>query len=111
MLVLEAADLPSRGKLRPLVEKAANAAAIACYPLEGRALESEIKRLLTEAGVSVEADALAWLGAHELALIIAHTSRNANRPAGRVAPLARSRPVAALADRKESQSPLFDNNS
>lgn len=63
-LVLEAVDLPSRGKLRALVEKAKNGAAIACYSLSGRALEDEIRAVLATHNVTVEADALAWLGAH-----------------------------------------------
>ena len=62
-LVLEAPGL-ARGKLRTLVERAGRGVAITCYPLEGRALEQEIRAALTEAGVSVDGDALAWLSAH-----------------------------------------------
>jgi DNA polymerase-3 subunit delta len=64
LLVLEAPGLPARGKLRGLVEKAARGAAIGCYPLEGRALEGDIRAALEAAGVTVEADALAWLAQH-----------------------------------------------
>ncbi len=62
-LVLEAPGL-AKGKLRTLVEKAARGVAIACYPLEGRALEQEVRAVLTSFGVGVDADALAWLSAH-----------------------------------------------
>jgi len=57
LLVLEAPGLASRAKLKALVEKAARGAAIACYPLEGRALEQEIKSALTAAGVTVNVTA------------------------------------------------------
>jgi DNA polymerase-3 subunit delta len=63
LLVLEAPGL-AKGKLRTLVEKAARGVAIACYPLDGRALEQEIRAALTTARVAVDADALAWLAAH-----------------------------------------------
>ena len=61
LLVLEAAGLTSRGKLRSLVERAGDGAAIACYALEGRALEQTIRSTLAGFEVTVEADALAWL--------------------------------------------------
>ncbi len=61
LLVLEAAGLTGKGKLRALVERAPDAAAIACYPLAGRALEQAITAGLAEFGVTVEADALHWL--------------------------------------------------
>ena len=63
LLVLEAPGL-GKGKLRTLVEKANQAVAIACYPLEGRMLEQEIRAILSAAGVNVDADALSWLAAH-----------------------------------------------
>ncbi len=61
LLVLEGPSLARRSKLVALLEKAADAAAIACYPQEGRALEAVIKAGLAEAGVAVEAEALGWL--------------------------------------------------
>jgi DNA polymerase-3 subunit delta len=61
LVVLEAAGLPSRSRLRTVVEAAPDAAALGCYPEEGRALEATIKASLAETGVSVEPDALAWL--------------------------------------------------
>jgi DNA polymerase III subunit delta len=63
LVVLEASALPSRSRLRALVEAATDAAAIACYPEEGRALEETIRSVLTEAGVSVDRAALTWLAA------------------------------------------------
>ena len=64
LVVLEAPGLPSRSRLRTLVEGAPDAAAIGCYADEGRTLEDTIRTTLTEAGVGVEAEALAWLVGH-----------------------------------------------
>ena len=61
LVILEAGELPSRSKLRTLVEGAPDAASIACYPEEGRALTDTIRTVLTEAGASVDGDALEWL--------------------------------------------------
>jgi DNA polymerase-3 subunit delta len=61
LLILEAPGLNSRAKLRALVEKAADAAAIACYPEEGRSLQATIRQVLTERGVSIEPEALDYL--------------------------------------------------
>ena len=63
LVVLEASALPPRSRLRSLVEAAPDAAAIACYPEEGRALEETIRSVLNETGVTVDRDALAWLSA------------------------------------------------
>ena len=51
LVVLEAPGLPTRSRLRSLVEAAPDGAAIACYPEEGRALADTIRAVLTEAGV------------------------------------------------------------
>ena len=61
LLILEAAGLASRAKLRTLVEKATDTAAIACYPLEGRALEQSIRSTLAEFDVALDQDAQTWL--------------------------------------------------
>jgi DNA polymerase-3 subunit delta len=61
LVVLEAPGLATRSRLRMLMEGATDAAAIACYPEEGRALADTIRAVLTEAGVGVEPDALAWV--------------------------------------------------
>ncbi len=61
LVVLEAGALPPRSKLRALAEAAPDAAAIACYPEEGAALEATIRAVLGEFGVAAAPDALAWL--------------------------------------------------
>ena len=61
LVVLEASGLPTRSRLRSLVEAAPDGAAIACYPEEGRALADTIRAVLTEAGAGIDADALAWV--------------------------------------------------
>ncbi|MCW3473644.1 DNA polymerase III subunit delta [Limobrevibacterium gyesilva] len=60
-LVLEAPGLAARGKLRTLIERAADAVAIACYPVAGRALEQTIRSTLSEFKIAVDQDALEWL--------------------------------------------------
>jgi len=60
LLVLEAPGL-GKGKLRTFVEAAADGAAVACYPEEGRALQDTIRTMLAETGVSADGDAIAWL--------------------------------------------------
>ena len=64
LTVLEAAALPSRSKLRALVEGAANGASVACYPEEGRALQDAIEGGLAAEGVRLDAEALRWLADH-----------------------------------------------
>jgi DNA polymerase III subunit delta len=62
LVVLEAPTaLPARSRLRVLVETAPDAAAIGCYPEEGRALEGTIRGVLTEMNVTIDAAALQWL--------------------------------------------------
>jgi DNA polymerase-3 subunit delta len=61
LVVLEAPGIATRSKLRTLLEAAPDGAVIGCYPEEGRALEETIRRTLSAANVSVDADALAWL--------------------------------------------------
>lgn len=60
LIVIEAPGL-AKGKLRSFAETAADAAAIACYPEEGRALEETIRRMLADGGVSADAEAITWL--------------------------------------------------
>lgn len=62
LLILEAPSLARRAKLVTALEKAPDAASVACYALEGRALETVIKAGLQEFGVSVTNEALGWLG-------------------------------------------------
>lgn len=61
LVVLEGSGLPSRSKLRTLLEAAPDGAAIGCYPEEGRALEDTIRVTLQAVGVGIDPDALAWL--------------------------------------------------
>ena len=61
LLVLEAAGLAARSKLRGVVEKAAEGVAIGCYALEGAALEQMISQTLAQVEVSVEREAQTWL--------------------------------------------------
>ena len=60
LAVLEAPGL-GKGKIRTFVEGAKDAVAIGCYPEEGKALESAVRDLFRENGVSVDAEALAWI--------------------------------------------------
>lgn len=62
LLILEGPSLTKRSKLVPAMEKAPDAQAVACYALEGRALESVIKSGLQEFGAAVTTEALTWLG-------------------------------------------------
>lgn len=61
LLVLEAAGI-GKGKLRSFAEAHAEAAAIACYPDEGQGISDIIRSGLAASKVSVDPDALAWLG-------------------------------------------------
>ncbi len=61
MLILEAAGL-GKGKLRSLAEGAPDAACVACYPDEGRALADLVCAGLAAFKVTIDQDALAWLG-------------------------------------------------
>lgn len=61
LVVLEAPGLPTRSRLRTLVEGASDGVAIACYPEEGRALAETIRAVLAEAGAGIDTDALTWV--------------------------------------------------
>jgi DNA polymerase III subunit delta len=60
-LILEAPGLPARSKLRALIERAAEAVAIGCYPLDGAALAEEIRSGLRARGVDADAETVRWL--------------------------------------------------
>ncbi|MBW4091619.1 MAG: DNA polymerase III subunit delta [Proteobacteria bacterium] len=62
LVVLESPGLAARSRLRTLVEAAPDGAAIGCYPDEGRNLTETIRTTLAEAGVTVDPEALTWLG-------------------------------------------------
>lgn len=61
LVVLEGPGLATRSRLRSLLEAAPDGAAIACYPEEGRALSDTIRSALSDASVTIDADALSWL--------------------------------------------------
>lgn len=61
LILIEAPALPSRAKLRTLLEAAPDAASIACYAEEGRALEASIVRMLEVERIRIDPDALTWL--------------------------------------------------
>jgi DNA polymerase-3 subunit delta len=63
LVVLEAPGMPTRSRLRTLLEAAPDGAAIGCYPEEGRALEATIRSVLGELGVRIDGEAMAWLAA------------------------------------------------
>lgn len=58
LVIVTAADLPARSKLRGLAEKHTSAAAIACYPPDGAARGGVLEAALREAGVAIEREAL-----------------------------------------------------
>ncbi len=61
LVVVEAGELDGRSALKKLFEGADNAAALACYPDEGRGLDAFIRATLKAEGVSFAEDAVAWL--------------------------------------------------
>ena len=61
LIVIEAPGLSSRSKLRSLAESRKDVASIACYPEEGRALSQTVSEALSQAGVTIDRDALTWL--------------------------------------------------
>jgi DNA polymerase-3 subunit delta len=64
LVLVEAGALASRSSLRKLFEKAANAAALACYADEGRDLETVIAETLARHGLETSRDALSYLQVH-----------------------------------------------
>jgi DNA polymerase-3 subunit delta len=64
LVILEAASLATRSRLRSIVEAAPDGVAIGCYPEEGRVLGDTIRAVLSEAGVAIDTDAVAWLADH-----------------------------------------------
>ncbi len=64
LIVLEGGGLPTRSKLRALLEKHTKAAVIGCYPDTGRVLDTAIRETLGRYGVQIEAEAMTYLSAH-----------------------------------------------
>ncbi len=60
LVILEAPAL-GRGRLRTLLEASDEAAVIACYPEEGRALAATVRETLAGFDVAIEAEALGWV--------------------------------------------------
>ena len=58
LIVIEAGDLAKSGALRRVFEDADNAAAIPCYPDDGRALEDLVRSQLKSRGLSIDEGAL-----------------------------------------------------
>jgi DNA polymerase-3 subunit delta len=61
LVVVEAGDLPKRSSLRRVFEAADNAAAIACYPDDERALRAVVAETLKGAGLTITPEAAAVL--------------------------------------------------
>lgn len=61
LVVVEAADLSNRSRLRRLFESHARAVALPCYADDGRTLAAVIRDTLGAHGVSADADATAYL--------------------------------------------------
>jgi DNA polymerase-3 subunit delta len=89
LVVLEAGGIASRSRLRSAVEAAPEGVAIGCYPEEGRSLEATVRTVLSEAGVTADSEAVAWL-AGQLGADRASTRRELEKlalyagPGGRV---------------------------
>ncbi len=64
VVVVEAGELAARSSLRRAFESAGNAAAIACYADDRRALEELAREVLGGRNIAVSADALAYLAQH-----------------------------------------------
>ncbi len=64
LVIVEAGELGTSSPLRRLAEKSKQAAAIACYRADGRGLDAELRELLREHRLGIEADAMTFLAAH-----------------------------------------------
>lgn len=60
-IILEAGNLPPRDALRALVEQAPDGRALPCYPDTAETLDALLRQTFSEAGIRVEADAIATL--------------------------------------------------
>ncbi len=64
LIVIEAAYLGSRSTLRKLTESAKNAAALPCFADEGKSLDEVIREIMQGHGLSLSAEARAYLAAN-----------------------------------------------
>jgi DNA polymerase-3 subunit delta len=60
LVILEAPDL-GRGKLRTFMEAGDTVAALACYAEDAASLQDTIRKSLSDNGVAIDGEALAWL--------------------------------------------------
>jgi len=61
LVVVDAADLPARSKLRSLFESARNAAALACYADREEDIAAVARQMIKQAGLTIAPDALECL--------------------------------------------------
>ena len=61
LVIVEAGELGPKSSLRLLFEKSDNAAAVPCYLDDERAVSGLIKQTLSDAGYTIQSDALSWL--------------------------------------------------
>jgi DNA polymerase-3 subunit delta len=64
LVVLQGGDLGPRSSLRKMFEGANAAAALPCYSDEGRGLETVIRDMMAQAGLSAHGDVIAYLTTH-----------------------------------------------
>ncbi|WP_413204513.1 DNA polymerase III subunit delta [Rhodospirillum sp. A1_3_36] len=64
LVVLQGGDLGPRSSLRKLFEGAKAAASLPCYSDEGRGLETVIRDMLAQAGLSAHGDVIEYLATH-----------------------------------------------
>ena len=64
LVVLEGAGLPSRSRLRALLERAPDGAAIGCHAVAGAQLGRDIRGTLQQHGIACDAATVEWLQAH-----------------------------------------------
>lgn len=64
LVVIQAGELSPRSSLRKLCESAKNAAAVPCYVEDERDVSRFIRDFVSQAGKSIDQDAVAWLAAN-----------------------------------------------
>jgi DNA polymerase-3 subunit delta len=62
LLVLEGAGLGGKSRLKTLLDRSEAAGTVACYPMDGRAVLQLARSVLAEDRITIDSDALAWLG-------------------------------------------------
>lgn len=64
LVIIEAGELGPKSPLRALFEKSQNAAAVPCYVEDERGIATLIRQMLSDAGYTAQADAMAWLASN-----------------------------------------------